>query len=333
MVLIKSIKDFSTLAHAEPVSWNAPVISNDNSVGPIIFPPDADVIGYEGQWLVLISNGNGAPMPEQSLWVIKSVTPNENSITVTVQDAFNAFYRSHIMPLGYTTTGALLAALFNINYKNQADTEYAMPYLTVSNTDSTPLIPPDLTDDTIFVMCNYLRKVSQRGVKIKISLAGNGTGVAVDISTINTPKQTLIMGDGHSQLVSQDFSSNITSKVTVVIGGVNNYYYLQADGSISTTAPSPRIAGKWETIVLREDGDALEEATKIFEKNSAALKIEFYSDKLLEYCAPVTIVADGHVSDANISFIGISSDDYRYHYIAGDMPVTLLDKLKLALNR
>ena len=319
---IKSVKTWQTLAHAEAISWDVPIMSSDNSVGQIVFPPDADVIGYEGEWLVM----NGI------LWIIRTIKPTEQNITVSVVDAFNAFYRSHILPSGYTTVGGLLQALFTANYKNQGDAEYKMPYLTISNTDATPLILPNLVDDTVFVMSDYLRMVSQRGVDIAITPSLNGQGVDVNISTHSTAEKVVVFNDGHSLLNSQDFNADITSKVTVVVNGSNTYYYLQADGSVSQTAPSPRIAGKWATVVHKANGDALDEAEKVFAKNTAAIKIDFNSDKVFDYGDIVKIKIKDKVYKTAITFVSFNSNDrVSRHYKAGDMAVTLTDKLKLAL--
>lgn len=317
-VLIKSMKTFATLAYAESISHNPPIISNDNSVGQIVFPPAADVLGYEGQWLVMDGN----------LWVIKYIKPTEKDISVTVMDAYNAFYRSHILPSGYTTTGSLLYALFTANYKSQADSEYAMPYLNVSNTDNTPLIQPTLIDDTVFVMSEYLRLVSQRGVSVDIKPSAIGQGIDINISTSSLEKNVVDFSDGHSQLNSLDINAETTAKVTVVVSGSNTYYYLQEDGSVSQTPPSPRISGKWVTVVHKNNADPLEEAKNIFAKNSASLKIDFYSDRVFNYGEECQFYIDGKIYNAKISFIGISSEDFRYHYKAGDMAVTLVDKIK-----
>ena len=318
---IKSVKTWQTLAHAEAISWDVPELSTDNSVGQIVFPPDADVIGYEGEWIVIAG----------ILLVIRSIKPTEQAITVNVVDAYNAFYRSHIMFNTQNTVGGFLLTALTNSYKNQGDAEYAMPYLTITNTDATPLIQPTLVNDTVFVMSDYLRMVSQRGVDIAITPAA--TGVDVAISTRSTAEKTVLFDDGHAQLNSQDFSADITSKVTAVINGVNNYYYLQADGTVAQTVPSPRIAGKWATVVLSEDADVIAEVEKIFAKNTAALKIDFASDKHYNYGDAVRVRIKDKVYKTVITSVSVSSNDmHAKRYKAGTMPVTLTDKLKLALN-
>lgn len=323
IAIIKSIKDWKTIAHAEVLSYDAPIISNDNAVGTINFAPDADVLGYEGNWICI----------GRKVWLIKSVKPSETGIDVTVQDAYNAFYRSHRIGSAPTTsTGAFLEAIFRLNYKNQPDTEYAMPYLNITNTDDSDFIQPDLKSDTVFVMSDYLRLCAKMGVIVRIAAAAVGSGLDVVIESQSPIEKVLVFGDGHSELIAQSYNATITSKVTAIQNNVQSYYYLQEDGTVSQTEPDPRIDGLWETIVLSENQVALDEVNKVFAKNTATLKIEFYSDKVFQHGEVIRFRGNGKTQKAAISYVAVKSDDYRYHYKAGDMAVTLTDKLKLALN-
>lgn len=324
IALIKSIKDWKTIAHAEVLSYDAPIISNDNAVGTINFAPDADVLGYEGHWICI----------GRKVWLIKSAKPSETNIAVTVCDAYNAFYRSHRIGSAPTTsTGAFLEAIFRINYKNQPDTEYAMPYLNITNTDDSDFIQPDLKSDTIFVMSDYLRLCAKMGVIVRIAPAAVGSGLDVVIEPRSPIEKTLVFDDGHSMLSAQDYQATIISKVTAIQNNVQSYYYIQEDGSASQTEPEPRIEGRWETIVLNENQVALDEVNKVFAQNTAALKIEFYSDKEFQHGEVIRFYGNGKPQKAAISHVAVKSEDYRYFYKAGDMATTLVDKLKLALNR
>lgn len=319
---VRSMKSWSAIAWAEPFEWSIPIWSNDNAKGSLKFAPDAPITKeHNGEWLAVDGN----------LFVIKDVKPSETEITVSVQDAINAFYRTHVMPSGYTTTGAFIKAILDINYKAQADAEYAMPYINVTNTDTTPLIQPTIKDDILFVMSDYMREVIKRGIKIEFSY--NVLDVNITISTHGTSRKAIPMDDGHSQLVKKEFSSDITSKVTVIYNGTNNYWYLQADGSADWhSAPSPRIPGKWATIIVDEEWKAQGEVEKIFAKNTASLQVEFYSDKAFELNEPVIILDGKNQYESKISYIEINSDDNRYHYKAGDMSTTLIEKLRLLMN-
>lgn len=319
---IRKMKDWSVIKWAEPFEWSVPIWSNDNAKGTFKFAPDAPIDkAHIGEWLQFGEN----------LWVIKDIKPSETEITVSVQDAINAFYRTHVFPSGYTVTGTFIAAILNTNYKAQADAEYAMPYLNVTNTDTTPLIQPTIKDDILFVMSDYMREVIKRG--IKITFTPNFFGINIAISTHGTARKAIPMDDGHSQLVKKEFSSDITSKVTVIYNGTNNYWYLRADGSADWhSAPNPRIPGKWATIIVDEEWKAQGEVEKIFAKNTASLQVEFYSDKAFELNEPVIILDGKNQYESKISFIEINSDDNRYHYKAGDMATTLLEKLRLIIN-
>lgn len=323
---VKSIKTWETLAYGFPVKWtDLPVMSNENNTGDMIFPFDERLLGMEGNWLVM----------GDDLWVIKAIkaSEREGTLTYTLQDRFNAFYRSHIMFYSQTTVGGFLATAFTNSYKNQSDAEYAMPYLRITNSDSTPLIVPPLENGVLFNMANYLRSVSQQGVKISIQPAAIGQGVDVDISTRSADRETVEFESGHSQLVSCETTVDTVSKITAVINGANHFYYLQPDGTIAQTAPSPRIKGTWQTVCLSPEEDVEANLKALFAKNSASKKIEFYSDKLMECGTPVRIATNRQIIEAELSYVAISSGDGRYHYKAGDLPVTLTDKLRIAMQK
>lgn len=318
---IKRIKDFKTVAYAPAIKWNAPLYSNDNSAGSITFPVDSQIKqGYEGYWLIM----------DGHIWVIQSISPSDTEISVSVVDAFNAFNRNHVIPSGYTKTGAFLADMFNYNYKGQSDAEYAMPYLNVVNNDATTaLIKPVKVDEIFYNANDYLRRVSQKGVKI--DFVPSNEELKITIYKRSTAASNIILNDSHSELISQQYSQDITSKVSVVKGASTTAYYLHADGTFSQTAPSPRILGLWEMIKV-DDGatseDIQEELKEIFSKNDASYKIEFYSDRKLDYCSKANIRIDKEVKNVIISSVSISSDDDRYRYTAGDLATTMTAKLK-----
>lgn len=315
---IKDRKTFATVAYADVVEYTVPLLSFDDSKGTVVFA-DRVVEGNEGNWLILV----GKPL------IIESIKPSATTITVNVSDAITAFNRLHRPPSSYpTTTGQFVYNCFEYNYKTQSDAEYAMPYLNVTNSDSTAIIKPD-AEDIFFSMQNYLRKVIQRGIKIDFTVTNTTLDIA--ISTHGTARN-IFANDGNTDVVSEEFSQNTTSKVSVYKAGTPTVYYLQANGSISTTAPSPRIAGQWQMISIGDNDDKLEKAKEVFAANDAAYKIEFYSDTLYEVGQKCKIRIRDKVYDIVISFIEISDKDSRYHYKAGTLATTLSEKLKLILK-
>lgn len=315
---IKDKKTFVTVAYADIVEYTVPLLSYDNSKGTVVFA-DRVVEGNEGNWLIL----DGNP------FVIESIQPSDTLITVSVTDAINAFNRKHRFPTTYANEGALLAALFSLNYKSQSDTEYAMPYLNVTNTDASAIIPADM-DGILFSMSDYLRKVVQRGIKIDFTVTN--TTLDITISTRSATPKNIFANDGNTEVVAEEFSRNVTAKVTTIQGNTTATYYLQADGSISQTAPSPRISGDWQLIEVGENDSTLEKATEVFAANDAAYKIEFYSFNRYEVGQSYKMRIRDNVHDVVVSFIEISDKDKRYHYKAGALATTLSEKLKLILK-
>lgn len=321
---VKSITTFDTLLVAEAIDWQAPTMSNDASEGSAVFA-DERVMGLEGNWLLL----------DGEIFYITEISPDTSSelITVKIGDAFSAFNRQHGgTSISQSTTGDFLYAIFYYNYKTQADAEYAMPYLNITNSDATPLIKPELESDKIYTASDYFRMCAKRGIRIAFS--ATNTALNVDISTRDLTPQNIFMGNGENQLASQSFSANTVSKVTVYKNGAQSTYYLQADGSAGTTAPSPRIKGRWRTIINDSaDTTALDDARSVFYENTAVNKICFYSTRKLECNQPLRIRIKDKVYTLAVSLVQISSGDSRYYYEAGDMLVTLTSKVRALLKK
>ena len=319
---IKSVKSWETLAYAVPVKWAAPLLSSDNSPGQFVFMPEALPEGIEGEWLVYAGN----------VWVVDSISSTETELTVTVRDVFSAFYRQHVMPSGHSMVGGFLLAIFNTNYRDNADAEYAMPYLNVTASDSTPLIMPELSEDIFFTMSDYLRRVSQISTDIRFTPATDTLNITVTKKPAAV--RNVIDGDGHFELVGISQSSAIVSKVTARNGNVRTDYYLWPDGTIRTTEPTTRVRGRWEQILIGQNSGntELEQVQAIFEKNEASLKVEFYSDKEYSYGEKLRMLVRGKLYEATVAYVEKSSEDNRTLYKAGRLPTSLTDKLRLALG-
>lgn len=318
---IKSVKSWETLAYAVPVKWTAPLLSSDNAPGQFVFMPEALPEGIEGEWLVYAGKA----------WVVDSISSTETELTVTVRDAFAAFYRQHVYPSGHSTVGGFLTAIFNTNYRDNADAEYAMPYLVVDNEDTTPMIEPGLEDELFFVAADYLRRVTQLGVGVEFEPKNDG--LYITIYTQPSAPRNVIDGDGHFELVSVTKSSSIVSKVTARRGNVRTDYYLWPNGSISTTEPTTRVKGRWEQIRIGDsDITESEQVKAVFEENTASLKVEFYSDKEYRYGERLRLLVRGKLYDATVAYVEKSSEDTRTLYKAGRLPTSLTDKLRLALG-
>lgn len=311
---IRSIHNFVKIEALKPIDYEMPIFSDDNATGQISFPGTLST-DYVGNWLEM----------GERLWIIKGIKPCDGMTNVTVADAFNAFYRNHIYPTIYSTVGEFLAAIFTQNYKQQTDTEYAMPYLEITNTDETPIIIPSLISEKLFNACDYLHTVSRRGVKIAI--VPSGDLLYITIMTRGTEPLRLTFANGHNDLISQEYSNTSVSKVTAVINGANSYFYLQADGTISQTEPTPRIKGDWITIVT-DAGRVQQDVAAAFAQNSESLKVEFYSDREIEHDCPVEMWLNSQWVRAIISSVSISGKDNRYHYKAGSLATTVTDKLR-----
>lgn len=315
IVYVIEPKNWAIIKTVDIASLDAPIFSNDNSSGTLVLPSG---ITPEDNGNVIVTKD------AKYAWVIMGVKPSDTNVTVTLGDIFNLFDRSHYytQPSAVTPTEQFAYDLLNTQYVAISDAEYKFNQIDLAWSGSTNFIQPVCSDGNLFKASDYLRMIAQNGVKFEFAYQPR---LSVTISERIASHTNLMFNDGHSQLVSKEFASEITSKVTVYSGTSSTNYYLQSNGSISTTAPTPRIKGKWAAINTTDDIDNAVRA--VFAKNTNTQKFEFYSDKELEWNGEVWMLIDGERYKATISSVRINSDDVRYKFIAGDLATTLTEKL------
>lgn len=133
-----------------------------------------------------------------------------------------------------------------------------MPYLQISNTDTTPLVAPELDDTKLYKLSDIISTARRAGVRIDFSI--DGERLAIDISTAEGATHNVFFNDGRAQLETETYSADNAAKVTVLQAQekaegadkdtpteyISYTYYLAADGSVSASVPSARAEGRWE---------------------------------------------------------------------------------------
>lgn len=324
LFFIKKLNDWSTLGAVNAIAYDVPLSSDDGSTGTITTIDDLPA-EYVGQ---AITDETGF-----NVWIIKAIKPSDTETTVTVDDFIEAFDRDVVYDesLNQLTTTAFIRRVILNNFVFPADTEYAIRISPVDG-DSTGRIIADLTSDGLFNPAAYIRKIRQNGITVQI------TSTAYDVVIVfreETFSHNLPFDDGHSQLAVFEQDKNIVAKVTAIKKAGATNYYIQPDGSISTTPPSPRIQGTWNTIIIAEgeESSTTEKVKEEFAKTNDSKKLEFYSDLVFEHGSRVSFFVRGELFSAQISGVSISSTDYRYRYTAGNLPRTLTDKMRKISNQ
>ena len=313
---IKLLTDFKTVFAAAAIDYSVPLESAGGETGTITVP-GAVSAGYAGNWLCM----------DGRIWIIDKVEPNEGVTEITVADPATAFSRPAAYGGGGVSIGAFIASTLAGEWKNQSDIAYAMPYLEIANTDSSEFVAPEVSEDGLFVLADYMASVrANNDVRCEFSFSGDTLNVS--ISHIAPSTHVVMPDDGKSQIVRQTYGKSSVAKVTVFKAGVGTAYYLATDGTVSTSVPSARANGEWSVVTCNDSDDPATIAAGEFAKNAESHSVEFLSSDYFRLYDVIRIRVDGAVVDTKITCVTASADDDRYSYQCGKLPNTLTKIVK-----
>lgn len=310
----KRIDTFATFGKAAVTDYSVPLGSSTGSTGQVI------VVGeltqdYTRQWLIMGEN----------LFYITAVSPSDGMTTVTVGDPPAAFSRTLVYSQPSTLyLGQYIADVLNSEFIGLSDAAYDMPYLSVSNSDTTSF-SPEIPQDGLFTLESVMREAQMRGVVLTWTYTR--TDLSLAISTAPQTTEPIVVGDGHTQLEEETYDKTAIAKVTVISElGYPHNYYLSIDGTISTSEPLYRAQGEWVTVkqTTQNLNDTAEQA---FAANRESHKIAFSSDKVLGLSTPVLLRLNDQTYRSEITYVGIDAKDSRFRYRCGELATTLTEKI------
>ena len=331
---IKRSSDFRTVLMGTAESWSLPVASAADDTGQLVLAEYAPA-EHTGNWVYVLGQ----------IYRIAQATPSNNQFTATLADPATAFDRQAIWPdAPETTYGAFIKAALERDYLNCADAAYKVPYLQITNTDTTALAVPELDDTKLYRLSDIITTARAAGVRIRFGI--DGDKLAVDISTGAGTEHNILFTDGRAQLETESYSADTTAKVTVLQAQekaedankdapteyVAHTFYLSADGEITETAPTDRAEGKWAYITCKADETPADKAAEVFAANANSYKIEFYSSRRYALYDRVRLRLHGAVFATRITGITLKSGDDRYLYRCGELATTIQQKVKKSLS-
>lgn len=331
---IKRRGDFKTVMMGSAESWKIPIASAEGDTGQIVLGEYASA-EHTGNWLYIMGR----------IYLISQATPSNNQFTATIADPATAFDRKAVWPSAPAGTyGAFIEAALETDYLNCPDAAYAVPYLQISNTDTTPLITPELDDTKLYKLSDIISSARRAGVQINFGISGEK--LAIGISTAAGATHNVFFSDGRAQLKTETYSADNVAKVTVMQeqekaedadkDAPTEYtaytYYLAADGSVSASVPSARAEGRWEYITCKADETPEDKAKELFAKNVDSYKIEFYSTRRYQLYDTVRLRLHGGAFTTQITGITYNSGDDRYLYRCGELATTIQQKVKKSLS-
>ena len=332
-VWIRSVLDWSHLAKLPAVSWDLPLWSDspkDSGSVTVV----GEIKDRTGDWAVL----DGRP------YLIKSCSPSKGQTRMELLLPENVFARQlRYSGGGAEQYGTFIASVIVSEYVSQADSMYALPYLPVSSSDTTSFVFPVDTGE-LYTLLDIITDAMT--AEVYLTWAATATGITIAIDDRAAADHNLFFDDGHTQLSAQTYTSKVIAKagvrllqevedgvITVVAGGT---YYWHSDGTVSDTAPSPRIAGEWIQVDAGYDAESgeststqlLKAATEAMAGNTLAYKLEFYSDRVYQLGDILTCRIGEIVTRAVLTYARRSSRDNRIFYRAGRAVLTLTDILR-----
>ena len=331
---IKRRGDFKTVMMGSAESWKIPIASAESDTGQIVLGEYASA-EHTGNWLYIMGR----------IYLISQATPSNNQFTATIADPATAFDRKAVWPSAPAGTyGSFIKAALETDYLNCTDAAYAVPYLQISNADTTPLATPELDDTKLYRLSDIISTARCAGVQIDFSI--DGEKLAIDISAAAGTTHNVFFNDGRAQLETETYSADNVAKATVLQAqekaedadkdAPTEYtaytYYLAADGSVSASVPSARAEGRWEYITCKADEAPEDKAKELFAKNVDSYKIEFYSTRRYQLYDTVRLRLHGGAFTTQITGITYNSGDDRYLYRCGELATTIQQKVKKSLS-
>lgn len=330
-VWIRTMTGWEHRARLPALSYELPLWSANFTDGGSVTVP-GEINDCRGDWLI----AGGRP------YVITGCAPKNGVTAISVKLPESAFSRPLVYTGGGTERyGEFIAAVLADEFADQSDPVYALPYLTVSNLDTTIFSFPTAAGE-VYTLLDVITAAAAAGVYL--TWTPDVSGLSVAVSPRAPAEHTVIMGNGHYQLVGQAYTSDIVAKATVRLldkesGEVldQETYYWQHDGTVDVTPPTPRIEGEWVQLSLTGEAESAEEtdesalaeaAADAMADNTAAYKVEFYADR--EDLRPGDTVRCriGEIlTEGVLSYAKRSSRDKRILYRAGTAATTLTEKV------
>lgn len=315
---IRKLSTWEHLASLTALDWELPIWAEDDEQGRVtVLGEQTD---FTGEWACI----NGG------LFFISGASPDQGSTKLTLQLPRYAFSREHpYSGTGQETYGEFVAGIITMEYIEQADTEYATPYLSVYNTDNTPFTFP-VEIGKLFTLSDIWTAAEKAGVRFLFTTAPDALTLTIETGEPKTVN--LFSGNTGVSVASQQWSSSVVAKVTVRSEeGEASDWYLQEDGGVAQTPPPQRIRGQWTTVEISGDKLPQEAAQEAMDNNTAGYKIVLFTTRTDLHLGDTAMLRTGGLTRAiKLSACFKSSADSRIKIKCGTLAATLSDALRLA---
>lgn len=333
-VYVKSFATYRTIKKATTVSFSLVLDSLENDASTITVRGTNIDRSDIGSWLVCGGQ----------VFRISNVKPDNSQTQLTLESPLEAFQRPlelEEQPLDQTI-GGFIASQLHKHWATCDDPAYVVPYLAVSNSDTTLFVSPDLDNSGSYTLPDYAR-LMRKAYRVTMLFSDGGDKLNCAVQTAPAATRQISFEDGHSQLENVTYSVSGLAKITAlhdvdtgekdsdgnkIYARERTNWYLAENGEISQLIPARRASGEWGHVYLKGSGDVQTKVVEAFAKNKTDHKLEFWSDKDLPVQTNCSFLVYGQLLHSHISYKRKSSTDDRYFYKSGELATTITEKLK-----
>lgn len=331
---VKSFATYRTTKKAAVISSKLVVDSLEAETSTVVVKGVEIGRSDAGNWLII----------DGSVYSILQVKPQGDRTTLTLQPPLSLFSRRLELfeqPVSQTV-GNFVAEQMQSNWVNGPDLTYAIGYLTVTNSDTTPLVAPELDNSGCFSLADYCR-LMRKSYRITVRFSDAGSSLLCTIRKAPEAARQVSFEDGRSQLQRVDYSTNGMAKLTVlcdvetgekdengdkILVRERSDWYLSESGEITQSIPARRASGAWSTVYVKGQDKVQQKVIETFAKNKADHKLEFISSLDLNVLDNCTFWVYGELLQSHISYKQKRSNDDRYYYKSGELATTATEKLR-----
>ena len=331
---VKRFSDFRTVKKAAVLSHSLVVDALDYEKSTVVLS-GTDVNRSDlGSWLIL----------DGMVFYVADAKPDSGQVTLTLVSPLDAFQRpvEFFTQPNHQTVGGFIADQLTEHWKDCDDSAYAMPYLEVSDSDTTPFAQPELDSSGCYELHEYCR-LMRKSYRTAVHFENGGSSLICKISSAPAARKNIPFNDGKSQLQKVTYSTAGLAKVTAIQDidtgertedGDAVYirerttWYLSESGEISQLIPVDRATGQWGSVYVRSDEDVKAKVTEAFAKNKKSHKLEFYSTLDLDVQSECVFQVYGEILRSYISYKQKTTSDKRFYYKSGELATTASEILK-----
>lgn len=331
---VKSLSTYRTVKKAAVISRALTLDSLEADTSTVTVVGTGIGRSNTGDWLII----------DGRVYRISNVKPQGDRTLLTLAFPLEAFSRQleQEEQTEYLSIGGFIMKSLTDHWIHCEDPVHAMPYLSVSNQDTTPYAAPEVDSAGCFKLTDYCR-LMRKSYRIIVNFYDSGENLNCVITKAPAISRQISFSDGRSQLQSVDYSSSGTSKLTVlcdvdtgdkfesgdpIIERRRFLWYLSESGEASQTPPARRASGEWKTIFVKNLDEMEQKVIETFAKNKANHKLEFWSTLDLNVQDDCLFPVYGEQLQSYISYKRKSSEDKRFYYKSGELAVTATEKLR-----